>query len=136
MSVLHSLHRLRQHARRETETSLRRAQEERDVQAAKVDALRAAVAEAREGVDPNDASDLSAYHAWRLRTEMNERRESARLAQRERDLEQTTRVHQDNVRRELSLERVIDEHAQRELEDARRAEGRTMDEIASRRRVE
>jgi Ca2+-dependent lipid-binding protein len=136
MSVLHSLHRLRQHARRESELSLRRAQEERDVQAARVDALRASVAEARDAVDPNDASELSAYHAWRLRAEMTERRESVRLAQRERDLDQTTKVHQDNVRKELSLERVIDEHAVRELEEARRVEGRAMDEIASRRRAE
>ena len=134
MSVYKSLHRLRQYARQESELQVRKAQEERDAQLARIEELRAEVQRAREDVDPDDAGALAAYQAWRLRAEMSERRESARLAQRERDLEQHTRTHADNVRKELTMETFLELQAERALEDARRVDARNMDEIAGNRR--
>ena len=134
MSVYKSLHRLRQYARQESELQVRKAREERDAQAARIDALRAEVQSARAAVDPDDANALAAYQAWRLRAEMNERRESARLAQRERDLEQHTRMHTDNVRKELTMEKFMELQAERALEESRRVDARKMDEIAGSRR--
>ncbi len=130
MSVYKSLHRLRQYARQESELQVRKAREERDTQAARIDALRAEVQTARAAVDPQDANALASYQSWRLRAEMNERRESARLAQRERDLEQHTRTHTDNVRKELTMEKYMEVQAELALEETRRDEARKMDELA------
>ena len=94
--------------------------------------MRAEIERARAAIDPSDPVALSAYHQFRLREEMLERRETARLQQREREVASNVLVHQKNVRDELSLQNVLDEHAQRAVEDERRAETRELDELGQR----
>lgn len=134
-AVLASLHRLRVVTRQESEVALRQVESERDLQRARVDGVRDAIRRARDGFDPADAGELAAYHAFRLREELAERREAARLAQRERDVEAQTAKHQRNIRDELSLQGVIDEMAALAAEEARRAESRWMDELGARMKV-
>jgi hypothetical protein len=131
-AILNSLHRLRQHARRESELALKRAETERDAQRERLDGVRAEIERARESLDPSDPVALAAYHQFRLREEMLERRETARLQQREREVASNVLMHQKNVRDELSLQNVLDEHAQRTLEEDRRAETRDLDELGQR----
>lgn len=135
-AILNSLHRLRQHARRESELSFRRAEEERDVQRQRLEGVRAEIVRARDALDPNDPLALAAYHQFRLREEMLERRETARLQQKEREVASTSIVHNKNVRDELSLERLLDEQAVRAAEEERRAEMRELDELGARVRRE
>lgn len=136
MSVLHTLHRLRQNARRESEVALLRAQAERDAQAAKVLAMQEHMRVARDAVNRDDPTDLAAWHAWRLRAEMEERREQARLAQRERDLDTAMRAHHKLVRDEISMEKLLEAHAERARVEALRKETRMLDEVGARRRFE
>jgi hypothetical protein len=131
-AILNSLHRLRQHARRESEVSLRRAEAERDLQRQRLEGVRAEIERAREALDPSDPLALAAYHQFRLREEMLERREAARLQQKEREVASNSLVHTKNVRDELSLERVLDEQALRAAEEERRAETRELDEVGAR----
>ncbi len=136
MGTLHTLHRLRQATRRESDVVLRRAQAERDAQAQRLDSLRHQMEAARDAVDASDPAEMASWHAWRLRAEIEQRRELARLAQRERDLEAATRAHQKNVRDELSLERVIEAHEEEARLEAVRKETQALDEVGGRRRVE
>ncbi len=133
MSTLSTLHRLRQFTRRESEVVLARAQGARDAQAAVLATLQQRLRDSRDALDPGDAAALAGWHAWRLRMEMEERREGARLAQRERDLDVALRIHQKNVRDELSLEKLIEnKHEEARLEAARK-ETRVLDEVGARR---
>ena len=133
MSTLSTLHRLRQFTRRESELVLARAQEARDAQMAVMAALHERLRASRDAIDPDDAAALAGWHAWRLRMEMEQRREGARLAQRERDLDVALRVHQKNVRDELSLEKLIEsKHEEARLEAARK-DTRVLDEVGARR---
>lgn len=131
-NVLESLHRLREHARLEAELSLREAERAQELQQARIDSLQTGVRAAQAAVDPEDALGLVAYQSFRLREEMRERRERARLQQKQRDVS----VQEDRfvrcVRDELSMQAVIDEKQARADEDARRDEARKMDEIAGR----
>jgi hypothetical protein len=136
VGTLHTLHRLRQATRRESDAVLRRAQAERDAQVQRLDALRNQMETARAGVDPSDPAAMASWHAWRLRAEIEQRREIARLAQRERDLEAASRVHQKNVRDELSLERVIEAHEEEARIEAARKDTLALDEVGGRRRIE
>lgn len=133
-NVLHSLHRLRSWSRQESEVQLRAVEAERDRQRERVEDLRESVRRAHAGTDPADVVELAAYHAFRLREELHERREVARLAQRERDVEAQTARHHRNIRDELSIQGVIEEAAVRHAEEARRVEGRWMDELGGRMR--
>lgn len=112
---------------------VRRAEDERDVQAARLDAVRRSVAEARADLDPTDPFALTTYHAFRMRQEVAERREAARLQQREREVEQKRTVHVGRVRDELAMANVIEAHAREEAADEARRDGQRMDDIAARR---
>ncbi len=130
--ALHTLHRLREHARKESDVLVRQAERARDVQSERVDSIHASVAQARENVDGTDALELTAYHAFRLRQELASRRESARLSQKERELENQRVRHGARVRDELALANVIEAAALTDSEDRRRREDKRMDEVAAR----
>jgi flagellar biosynthesis chaperone FliJ len=133
MSVLDTLHRVRTYQRQQSALQLKLAQVERDRQSEKVRELQDAMLAAREAVQPRDANSVNEYQAWRLRQELVMRRESARLSQRERDVELQQDRHTHNVREELTLQTVITAREEEEALEQRRAEARWMDEIASRR---
>jgi flagellar export protein FliJ len=135
MSVLDSLLRLRTWQRQQSALQLKQVQEERDRQAGQVSALKQAMEQAQREMRPDDVFEVNDYHTWRLRQELNMRRESARLQQRERDVEIQQGRHVQNVREELSLDAVLEAKEQTEMEEERRAEARQMDEIASRKRL-
>lgn len=132
---LSTLHRLREHARKESQQKLQRAERQRDEQQARLDELRRDTEEARSSVDPSDLMSMHAWHAWRLRQEVGERREVARLSQRERDLESARGQHNGRVRDELAIANAIDAEVERQLWEARRTETKELDEVGSRRRV-
>ena len=134
--TLQTLLRLREAARKETLAALRKAENERDLQMAKLVEVRESVKTARAQVDPTDATDLTHYHGYRLRQEMAERREAARLAQKDRDLEGRRNAHVLRVRDELALSGLIDARAETEREEADRRENKQMDEIANRNKGE
>lgn len=112
---------------------LRRAEDERDVQAQRVEAVRNAVVEARASADPNDPFALATYHAFRRRQEVAERREEARLQQREREVDQKRGLHVGRVRDEIATNNVIEAHARSEEREQATRDARRMDEIAARR---
>lgn len=133
-NVLASLHRLRSHARQEAETALRQAETARDRQEERLAEVGASIRAAQATVDHADPASLVAYQSFRLREEFTERRERARLQQKERDVMLSGDKHIKCVREELTLEAVIEERLA-ELHDLnRRSEARGMDEIASRTR--
>lgn len=132
---LQTLFRLREHARKESQARLQQAQGQRDDQDERVQAVRRAVEEARNDRDPADLLSIAAWHTYRLRQELVERREVARLHQRERDLEVARTTHGGRVRDELAIGNAIDAACLREAEDALRQETRTLDEVGARRRV-
>lgn len=132
MSSLDTLLRLRARAREESQAMLRRAEDERDLQRGRLDAVRKAIADARADLDPHDALALATYHAFRLAQEPLERRETARLLQREREVEQKRAIHVGRVRDELAMANVIEAHAREEAEEEARRDARRMDEIAAR----
>jgi len=131
-NVLASLHRLRAHARQESETSLRLAESARDQQEDRLSAVGAGIRAAQAAVDHGDAADLAAYQAFRIREEFAERRERARLQQKERDVLIIGDRHVKCVRDELTIEAVMEERLVESQEAARRVEARGMDEIAAR----
>ncbi len=133
--VYGSLQRLREHTRREAQMEMARAEVERDRVQERLDALNAGVDRARAQLDPLDAEALSTYHNFRLQEALRERRETARLAQRERELETRRGHHLRSVRDELTLDALVEELNARGQEDFRRAERRQMDEIAGRRKA-
>ena len=133
MSVLDTLHRVRAYQRQQSALQLKLAQVERDKQAEKVAELQQAMIEAQAAVQPHDVQSVHDYHGWRLRQEMVMRRESARLSQRERDVELQQDRHIHNVRDELTLQTVITAREEEQQVEERRAEARWMDELASRR---
>lgn len=133
-NVLASLHRLRSHARYEAESALRLAETARDKQEERLAEVGASIRAAQETVDHADPASLVAYQSFRLREEFTERRERARLQQKERDVMLSGDKHVKCVRDELTLEAVIEERLV-ELQDiTRRIEARGMDEIAARNR--
>lgn len=132
---LQTLLRLREHARKESQSKLQQAQGQRDEQDERVQAVRRAVEEARNDRDPADLLSIAAWHTYRLRQELVERREVARLNQRERDLETARSTHGGRVRDELAIGNAIDAASVREAEEALRSETRTLDEVGARRRV-
>jgi hypothetical protein len=135
-NIYASLQRLRVHSRKEAHQQVRAAEIERDRAAARLLELREGVASARAAVDPRDAEAVNLYATFRLREALRERREEARLAQRERDLEARRAHHLKCVRDELTLNTLVDELNAREAQEARRVEARRMDEIANRPRSE
>jgi hypothetical protein len=130
-NVLPTLLRLRAHSRREAELQRRDAERERDNQRARLDELHAGVARARDAVDGGDAEAIVAYQAFRLREELRDRRETARLNQRERDVDTRTTQHLRCVRDELTLGVILDLQAERRAQEDRRVDTRRMDEIAN-----
>lgn len=130
--ALHTLLKLRRAAREESQAILRKAEDERDTQAARLQAVLDATVAGRDALDPTDPFSLTTWHAFRMRQEVAERRESAKLKQRERDFEQKRGLHVSRVRDELALEKVIEHHDAEEEEAARELEAKKMDEIASR----
>jgi len=131
-NVLASLHRLRAHTRQESGVVLRDAERARDQQQERLAEVANGIRIAQAGVDPEDAFGLVTYQAFRLREELRERRERARLHQKERDVALNRERYAKCVRDELSMKAVIDEKALRAEEDARRVEARNMDEVAAR----
>ncbi len=131
--TLHTLLRLRTIARESSSLALRKAEDERAAQLEKLRGVRSAVESARTETDMNDALDLANYYAFRLRSEMAERREAARLAQKERDVEQKRAIHATHVRDELAMDNVIDLRERQEAREQQRRESREMDEVAGRR---
>lgn len=132
MSILESLHRLRAHARHEAEVALKESEVARDQQQDRLSDVRTGIRTAQAAVDPADALALVTYQSFRLREELKERREQARLNQRERDLSLHRERHGRCVRDELSMQAVMEEKAERLDEEERRGEARGMDEIAAR----
>lgn len=130
--ALHILLKLRRAAREESQALLRKAEDERDAAAARLHAVQAATAAGREALDPTDPFSLTTWHSFRMRQEVAERRESAKLKQRERDVDQKRGIHVARVRDELALDKVIAHHDAEELEETRARESKRMDEIASR----
>lgn len=131
-NVLASLHRLRSHARQEAEAALRVAETARDKQEERLADVGTSIRAAQAAVDHGDAAALAAYQSFRLREEFAERRERARLQQKERDVMLTGDKHIKCVREELTIEAVIEERLNEFLGEARRVEARGMDEIALR----
>jgi hypothetical protein len=131
-NVLASLHRLRAHTRQESGVVLRESERARDQQQERLAEVGRGIRLAQAGVDPEDALGLVTYQAFRLREELRERRERARLHQKERDVALNRERYTRCVRDELSMQAVIEEKALREEEDLRRVEARNMDEVASR----
>lgn len=133
MAVLDTLRRLRVYQRQQSSLQLKQAEVERERQAERVQSLEVALVEGHAATSPTDAAALAEYHSWRLRQELNLRRENARLAQRVRDVDLQQDRHIKNVREELTLDTVIQARDREELEEENRVEARWMDEIASRR---
>lgn len=133
-NTMRSLHRLRERARRASEMQLHEARVNADRQRQRLEAVHQAVAEAREQTDAGDVLSLTTWHAFRLRQEVVERRESARLAQRQREVDTAETQHAVRVRDELAIQSVIEEQRVRAAEEARYAEGRVLDEIGARMR--
>lgn len=131
-NVLASLHRLRSHARLEAEASLRVAERARDQQEVRLSVVTTAIQTAQASVDHEDVAALAAYQSFRIREEFAERRERARLQQKERDVMLSGDRHVKCVRDELTLEAVMEERLLEFQGESRRAEARGMDEIASR----
>lgn len=132
--ALHQLQRLRTHQRREAAVTLRQAEAERDLQRGRVDALAAGIARARDATDGGNVADLATWSAFRLQAELTGRREGARLAQRQRDADLAAGRHRRSVQDELGLANVIAARDAVAAEDARRIEGRILDEVAARTR--
>ena len=130
--ALHTLLKLRRAAREESQAIFKRAEDERDAQAERLQALRDATVRGRSSIDPTDPFSLTAWHSFRMRQEVAERREVMKLKQRERDLDQKRAIHVARVRDELALQRLIEHQDAEEAAEARVREGRAMDEIASR----
>jgi flagellar biosynthesis chaperone FliJ len=131
--VLDPLLRLKSHQRRQSTLALRAAEAEREAQAGRVSELRTRMTEQREEIDPSDGNDLVAWSAWRLQAELSNRRESMVLAQRSREVEIAANKHRRDATDEMALDAVIRARAEAELEEEKREEARTMDEIAVRR---
>ena len=131
-SALATLLRLRTAAREESQTALRRAEDERDAQARRLEAVQEATARARSELDPNDAGALLAYHSFRTRQEVTERREAAKLGQRDRELDHKRGIHVSRVRDELAMGNVIEAREQEAEREAAELDARRMDELASR----
>lgn len=131
-NTLETLLKLREAARKETLAALRKAEAERETQVARLAEVRMSIVMARESLDPTDPTDLTHYHGFRLRQEMAERREAARLAQKDRDLEIKRNAHILRVRDELSLAELIDAREKFAAVEASRGDQRRMDELASR----
>jgi hypothetical protein len=131
-STLHTLLRLRGLEREASSLALRKAEDDRDAQRAKLDDVRTSIARARESVDTLDVIDLNIYHQFRLRAEMNERREAARLAQKDKELEARRAVHVGRVRDELALQNVIDAKDLAEAREDSKRDQAKMDELAAR----
>lgn len=131
-NILASLYRLRSHARLEAETALRVAETARDKQEERLADVGTSIRAAQAAVDHGDAAGLAAYQSFRQREELSERRERARLQQKERDVMLTGDKHVKCVREELTLEAIIEERLNEILCEVRRVEAREMDEIALR----
>lgn len=131
---LQTLFRLREHARKESESKLRRAETLRDEQQARLDAVQEAMERAREAKDPADLLSLSHYHAYQGRQQVNERRETTKLQQRERETETARSFHHVRVRDELAIQNAIEAANDREMALDRLAETKTLDEIGARMR--
>jgi hypothetical protein len=132
MAVLDSLLRLRTYQRQQSALQLKQAEVERERQALRVSSLEEEIVTAQEQLPCNDLVAITDYHAWRLRQEITLRRETARLAQKERDVEIQQDRHGKNVRDELSIQNVTAAHQQLKLEEERHKEAHWMDEIAAR----
>jgi hypothetical protein len=131
---LQTLHRLREHARKDSESKLRRAEALREEQQARLDAVQEAVVQARANRDPADALSLANYHAFVLLQRVAERRETAKLQQRDREAEAARTVHRSRVRDELAIQNAIEAANDREMVEERRDETRTLDEVGARMR--
>ncbi len=134
-NILASLHRFRAHASRESQVSLRLAETARDQQEQRLTDVGDGIRAAQAAVDYGDVAAMAAYQAFRIREEFNERRERARLQQKERDVMLSGDRHVKCVRDELTIEAVIEERMAEDREELRRVEARGMDEIASRLRI-
>lgn len=132
MTILKSLLKLRTYQRQQSAVQLKQAEVERDRQAARVQSLEDEVTRAQESLPSHDATFLNDYHTWRLRQELALRRETARLQQRERDVDIQHDRHGKNVRDELAIQNVKTAHEQALSEESRKRESAWMDEIASR----
>lgn len=135
MPVLDTLHRVRTYQRKQSAIQLKLAEVELERQNERVEQLKQAMVDAQKAVQPRDVLSVNDYHSWRLRQEMVMRRETARLSQRERDVELQKDRHIHNVRDELTLQTVIAVRDEEQQLEERRAEARWMDELASRRTV-
>jgi len=134
LAVYRSLQRIREHKRQSAHQKVVAAEVERDRSVARIEELQARVESARTSVDQGDVVSIATYHSYRLQQVITERRETARLAQRNRDLEIRRAHHVTCVREELTLDAVVDRMHEREQAAERRSDARQMDEIASRRR--
>lgn len=131
-SALPTLLRLRRAAREESQAAVRRAEDERDTQAQKLSNIRAATVAARASLDPTDPVALVSYHEFRARQEVLDRREAARLLQREREVDVKRTHHTARVRDELSIDHVIErKRTEAEHEEQKRDHTR-MDELGRR----
>jgi len=131
------LQRLRDHARKAQELELRRAERERDRQQGRIDELHARMESARAELEPGDAHALVAYHNFRLQGEMASRRERARLAQREREVDAIGRRHGQAVRDQLAVENLIERRESARVALEAHAEMAVLDELGARgRRME
>jgi len=134
LAIYRSLQRIREHERKSAHQKVVAAEEERDRSVARIEALQERVEVARTSVDNEDAVSIATYHSYRLQQVITERREEARLAQRNRDLEARRAHHVVCVREELSLDAVVERMNERDQAEERRSDARLMDEIAARRR--
>ena len=131
-NTMKSLHRLREHARRVSETQLYEARLGWERQRQRLDGVQNTIQEARAQTDPLDVISLSTWHSFRLRQEMAERREIARLAQRVREVDAAETTHAVRVRDELAMQSVLEGIKVAALAEETRQEGLLMDEIGGR----
>jgi len=133
--ILAVVHRLRTQARQDSHRALKEAEHERDRQNERLTTIVSGVQDARTGVDPSDPASVGAWQSWRLQAELLLRRETARLAQRERDLAGAQQRHGVTVRDELAIDKMRELLAEREAEVERRADNQRMDDIGARTRM-
>jgi len=87
---------------------------------------------ARADADPNDPMALTTYHDFRARQEVTERREVARLVQREREVEVKRTQHSARVRDELALDQFLESKRAAAVRDEQKRDQARMDELGRR----
>lgn len=129
MTTLDRLQRLRDHDKRLARMDLVKAEQAHSSQEERVNAVVERIDEARKELEPGDPAELALYHAFRLRMEMQDRRERAFLKETSRQVEQR-REEVSGKAREAEVVRLMREaRAEEAAWEERRREEKELDEI-------